>query len=228
MTRKPDAPSRVSSADLAAIAISLIMAAAGAGVVFAGPDALMPVHWGPNGQADGWAGREVVGGMVLAAGLFTLLLGGGMGLAAARTDEPGRRRALRYAQLVVLLTLPLLTLAIGSASLSGLTSIGSAAPMAVMGLLFLLLGAFLGRVGPNPFVGVRTPWAYKSRLAWERSNRLAGRLFFLLGLGGLSTAAFAPQPLGVQLMLGGVVAAAVWSVVESWRVWRTDPDRQPF
>ena len=40
------------------------------------------------------------------------------------------------------------------------------------------------------------------------------------------------------LILGGVfalialivaiLAAAGWSVVESWRVWRTDPDRQPF
>ena len=45
--------------------------------------------------------------------------------------------------------------------------------MAVFGLLFAALGALLGRVGPNPWVGVRTPWAYKSRTAWDRSNRLA-------------------------------------------------------
>ena len=29
-------------------------------------------------------------------------------------------------------------------------------------------------------------------------------------------------------LLAAIVVAAVWSVVESWRVWRTDPDRQPF
>ena len=104
----------------------------------------------------------------------------------------------------------------------------SALPMAGISLLFLLIGAFLGRVGANPFVGVRTPWAFKSKLAWERSNRLAGRLLFLLGLAGLVTAPFAPQPLGIQALIAGVLIAAVWSVVESWRVWRTDPDRQPF
>lgn len=228
MSRSPAPSSGVTAADLAVVAISLIMAAAGAGIVFAGPEALMPVHWGPGGEADGWAGREVVGGAILAFGLLTLLLGGGIGLAAGRSSDPNRRRALRYAQLVVLLTLPVLTLAIGSASLAQLTSIGAAVPMAVMGLIFVLIGAVLGRVGPNPVVGVRTPWTYKSRLAWERSNRLAGRLFFLLGLGGLAAAAFVPQPLGIQLMLAGVVIAALWSVFESWRVWRSDPERQPF
>ena len=99
---------------------------------------------------------------------------------------------------------------------------------ALMSLLFAVLGAFMGRVAPNPIVGVRTPWAYKSRLAWDRSNRLAGRLFFWLGLLGLITAPLAPQPLGFSLLIVGVLIAAGWSVFESWRVWRTDADRQPF
>ena len=51
---------------------------------------------------------------------------------------------------------------------------------------------------------------------------------FLLGLGGLVTAPFAPQPLGLQVLIGGVLIAAAWAVFESWRVWRADPDRQPF
>ena len=30
------------------------------------------------------------------------------------------------------------------------------------------------------------------------------------------------------MFFGAVVVAAFLAVVESWRVWRTDPDRQPF
>ena len=100
--------------------------------------------------------------------------------------------------------------------------------MAGLSLIFLLTGAFLGRVGPNPVVGVRTPWSYKSRLAWDRSNRLAGRLFFLIGLAGLVTAPWAVQPFALIALIVAVTIAAVWSAVESWRVWRSDPDRQPF
>lgn len=214
--------------DAATVGLGLIVGGLGVWTVFAGPTELLPVHWNASGQADDWGTREVVGGVLIGMALLTLLLGGGMSVAARRADDPARARALRYAQLVVVLSIPLISLLIASASLSGTTDIGGALPVALISLVLLLMGAFLGRVGPNPFVGVRTPWAFKSRLAWERSNRLAGRLFFVIGLVGLLTASFAPRPLNLYAILVAIVLAAVWSVLESWRVWRTDPDRQPF
>lgn len=223
------APNKPGAAlNAATVGLSLIVGGLGVWTVFAGPTELLPVHWNASGQADDWGTRELVGGVLIGLALLTLLLGGGMGVASRRADDPARARALRYAQLVVILSLPLISLLAASASLSGTTDIGGAVPVALMSLAFLLIGAFLGRVGPNPFVGVRTPWAYKSRLAWDRSNRLAGRLFFVIGLAGLLTAPFAPRPLNLYALLAAIVLAALWSVVESWRVWRTDPDRQPF
>lgn len=220
--------SSTSAGDMAVILFSFAMAVAGAWIIFAGPATIMPVHWSFSGDADGWGSREHVGAMVLGLGVLTLLIGGGLGLAAHRSADPARRRALRFGQLIVLLALPAVAALTASASLAGVTRIDGAVPMAAMSLLFLVIGAFLGRVGPNPFVGVRTPWAYKSRLAWERSNRLAGRLMFVLGFTGVATAAVAPQPMGIQALLVGLVLAVIWSVIESWRVWRSDPDRQPF
>lgn len=219
---------QASAADMATVLLSVLMGGVGVAVFVAGPTELMPVHWGVDGQANDWGTRELVGGVIAGLGFLNLLIAGGMGLAAGCSHDPARARALRFAQLVILLSLSLVTLFVGSASLSGMTSMNSALPMAGTSVLFLVTGAFLGRVGANPFVGVRTPWAFKSKLAWERSNRLAGRLLFLLGLGGLVTAPVAPQPLGIQALIAGVLIAAVWSVVESWRVWRTDPDRHPF
>ena len=214
--------------DAATVVLSLMVAGLGVWTIFAGPTELMPTHWSASGEADDWGTRELVGGILAGMGALTLALGVGMGMFARRASDPARARALRYAQLVVVLTLPLIALLGASASLSGLTDIGGVAPVALISLVVLLLGAFLGRVGPNPFVGVRTPWAYKSRLAWDRSNRLAGRLFFVIGLAGLLTAPFAPRPLNLYALLAAILLAAGWSIVESWRVWRTDPDRQPF
>lgn len=217
-----------SALDAATLGLGLIVAGLGLWTVFAGPTELLPIHWNAAGEADGWGTRKHVGGLLIGLAVLTLLLGGGMGVVARRADDPARARALRYAQLVVVLSLPLIALLGAAASLSGATSIAGAVPVALISLVLLVTGAFLGRVGPNPFVGVRTPWAYKSRLAWDRSNRLAGRLFFVIGLAGLLTAPFAPRPLGLYALLTAIGIAAVWSVVESWRVWRTDPDRQPF
>ena len=221
-------PKPGSALNLATVVLSLMVGGLGAWTFLAGPTELLPVHWNASGQADDWSTREVVGAVLAGMALLTLLLGGGMALAAGRAENPARRRALGYAQLVVVLSLPLTSLLIASASLSGATDISGALPMALISLVILLIGAFLGRVGPNPVVGVRTPWAFKSRLAWDRSNRLAGRLFFIIGLAGLLTAPFAPRPLGLYALLAAILVAAVWSGFESWRVWRTDPDRQPF
>ncbi|MBX9461285.1 MAG: SdpI family protein [Brevundimonas sp.] len=214
--------------DRATLGASLLIVIAGAAIFLAGPAEVMPYHFGADGQADAWAGREAIGGGIAVLGLLTGLFAGGMGAAARRAGDRARARALRSGQLLILLSFLGITLFAGASSLTGLTSLGAALPMAGLSALFLLIGAVLGRVGPNPVAGVRTPWSYKSRLAWDRSNRLAGRLFFLIGLVGLAAAPVAPQPLGYQVLVGAVLVAALWSVVESWRVWRTDPDRQPF
>lgn len=218
----------LSATDRATIVISLLIVAAGAGIAFAGPLELMPYHFGADGRADAWAGRQAIGSGVAVLGLLTGVLAGGMGVAAARAGDRARARSLRFGQLLILLVFFTLTLFAGVSSVTGLVSLGAAAPMAGLSALFLLIGAVAGRVGPNPIVGVRTPWSLKSRLAWDRSNRLAGRLFFLIGLVGLAAAPVAPQPLGYQILVGAVVGAAFLAVVESWRVWRADPDRQPF
>ena len=50
----------------------------------------------------------------------------------------------------------------------------------------------------------------------------------LLGLAGLIAAPVASQPAGTYGLVGGAILSAVLSIFESWRVWRADPDRQPF
>lgn len=219
---------KLTAADAGVGITGLTIAGVGAWVMTAGPGGLMPVHYGLTGEVDRWGTRLEVGGLIVGLGLLLAVLGVGLGVVAARSADPARQRTLRAAQLVCLVTIGAVAIFAGWASLTGVTSIAGGLPMAGLSLILVMIGAFLGRVGPNPFVGLRTPWTYKSRLAWDRSNRLAGRLLFLLGLFGVAASFLAPQPAGLVVLIAGVLAAVVWSVFESWRVWRADPDRQPF
>ena len=221
-------PRKPSVADVATGIVGLMIVGAGVWVIVAGPTEMLPVHYGLTGEVDRWGTRVEVGGLIAGLGLLLALLGFGLGLAAARSTDPARFRALRAAQVVAFIAILGVVLFAGGASLGGATSIAGGLPMAGLSLILIAVGAFLGRVGPNPFVGLRTPWTYKSRLAWDRSNRLAGRLLFFLGLFGLAASTFAPRPGGLIALFAGLMITVVWSVVESWRVWRTDPDRQPF
>lgn len=204
------------------------IAIGGAWVALAGPQGPLPTHWGLDGRADDYGTRETIGLLLGILAVSTAALAGGMGIVSSREEDPARARALRAGQWVILLALGSAAVLVSAASLMRLESIAGPVPMAAMGLVLIIAGAFVGRIGPNPVAGIRTPWALKSRLAWDRSNRLAGRLICLLGLAAILTSPFAPQPLGLQALIGGLVLAILAAAFESWRVWSQDPERQPF
>ncbi|MEH6665473.1 MAG: SdpI family protein [Brevundimonas sp.] len=218
---------RLTLIDLATAAASLAILACAVWMLLSGPQGPIPMHFGVDGAPDRYGDRTEAGLVIGAMGLMLAAMGWGFAHYARRTDDVARRRGLLAGQIVTLLTIAATT-AFMVMMMTGGTLPSPALQMGGMSLLFLAVGAFLGRVGPNVVVGVRTPWAFKSKLAWEKSNRLAGRLLSLLGLIGIVAAPFAPQPAGMLAMVGAVLIAAVWSAFESWRVWRADPDRQPF
>jgi uncharacterized membrane protein len=221
---------KLSTLDRLAIALFAAQLAAAIGVGLNGPTHLIPSHFDFQGQVDGWTDRTGLAVAIAGMAVIGLLISLGLGLAVARAGDPGRRRGLTAAQAVATFLFPAcaaLLLFMGLGAPAGISD-HSSQLMIGISLLMLGAGAVMGRVGPNPFVGVRTPWAYKSRLAWDRSNRLIGRLWLLGGLIGLAASPFAPQPTGFQALLVWMIGTALLAAVESWRVWRTDPDRQPF
>jgi len=189
------------------------------------------MHFDISGNPDRWGDRTEMAWLLVFLALMLGVIGGGLGLAIRRSDDASRRRSLKIGQFIALITIagitPFISLSMLRTATTGET-VETSWVMAGISVLLVIVGAVLGRVGPNPVVGVRTPWTFKSRLAWDRSNRLAGRLMFWLGLAGLIAAPILPSPLAIPTMIGLILIAAAWSVFESWRVWRTDPDRQPF
>jgi uncharacterized membrane protein len=94
----------------------------------------------------------------------------------------------------------------------------------------LAMGALIGKTGPNPFVGaglLSFVWSFKSRQAWDKSNRLKGRLYFWIGLAGLVAAPIAPPERELPPLILALLGATALTVIEGWRVARTDPDRRP-
>ena len=92
-------------------------------------------------------------------------------------------------------------------------------------LFFVVAGNLLGKTAPNDFVGVRTPWTKRSDYAWEKANRLAGYLTVATGLVTLGALALGDARHARLVMLAGLLAMAVISVIASYFYWRSDPDR---
>lgn len=200
-------------------------------VAVAGPTAPIPMQFGLDGSVNRFGSRYELAGALGFMGVLNFIMMRMMKKQATNLADPVRRDGLMRGRIMSSLIIGGLALfitwsSLGTSALSGAHDLTLS--MIFISLIFLGLGAVLGRVGPNPWMGVRTPWAYKSRLAWDKSNRLAGRLFFWLGAAGLIGAAFVPQPLGFTVLGVGVLIAGVWSAWESWRVWKSDPEAQAF
>lgn len=224
---------RLPLSDVATLVATALLATLAIGVATHGPIGPIPMHFDIHGRPDRWGDRIELAAVLSGLALLSALVGFAMSRAARLSADAARTRGLRLGQWLVAVAISgtgtLMTWAILRVAGEGaLGQSGLAGLMAGMGLLFTGAGAFLGRVPPNLVAGVRTPWAFKSRLAWDRSNRLAGRLMFWIGLASLVASPLAPQPGGLIVQAVMIALALIWSAIDSWRVWRVDPDRQPF
>jgi uncharacterized membrane protein len=184
----------------------------------------IPVHWNWEGKVDRYGGKFE--GLLLlplvTLGLYGLLL-------VLPLFDPGKANyrtfAGTYNAIRLTITLFLSTIyAVGVlASLGYHINMTTVVGLA-MGLLFLVLGNVMGKIRPNWFVGVRTPWTLSSKLSWTKTHRLAGWLFIVMGFVAVAWALLQTQwMLGV--MIGTYAVFGVSLVVYSYLVYRKDTFR---
>jgi uncharacterized membrane protein len=186
----------------------------------------MPVHWGLNGEANRYGGRfEGVWLLpLLALGLYILMR------VAPRAD-PGRANYALFGGAYAVLRFAVLLLLAGIYALALLSATGHGLNMArivpiLIGGLLIALGSVMGKLRPNWFVGIRTPWTLSSARSWGKTHRLGGWLFLGIGLlmvlGGI-----VGLPNLIPITLGALVAALVVLLVYSYLIWRQDQGAVP-
>ena len=195
----------------------------------------IPVHWNASGVADRFADRQealfllwlLPGITVLSAFVFAVL----------PQVEPMRDNLFKSRKAYTAVWVSTMILLTGiHAGMIHLMVIGSGADMqsnefvrwvmAGTGLLFVVLGNFLPKTRQNWFLGIRTPWTLSSEFTWEKTHRLAGRLFMVVGLICL-VSAFALNGIAIVVAVtGAAVGSALISIVYSFLVYRNAPDKR--
>ncbi len=181
-----------------------------AGAIYRHLPATVPVHWNARGQADGFAPRTWGAFLMPAVMAGTYLLLTAVPHISPRGFGVERfARVYRIFQTAILAFLLLTSVLVSWAGTGAQVPIGRAVHLGI-GLLFVVLGNFLGKVTKNFFVGIRTPWTLASDEVWLRTHRLGAKLFVLAGLGlsvcGLLGVGGAWAPLAAAGLAGGVPA----------------------
>src|SRR5262249_32769783 len=101
----------------------------------------------------------------------------------------------------------------------------SAIVVTMTGVLLVVIGNFMGKIRPNWFVGIRTPWTLSSKVSWDRTHRLGGWLFIVGGIAMIASVA-APSSLRIGICASVPFAIVGICFVYSYFLWRADPDKQ--
>ncbi|HEY0104928.1 MAG TPA: SdpI family protein [Rhizomicrobium sp.] len=202
------------------------MLAAGARAWLALPaDAQIVVHWNADGAANGFAPKTLgLFGLPAIAAAMALLFA-----ALPRLDPRGRNliasRGLYGAGWLG--TLGVVAAAQGAtvATALGLPINIHTIMITTISIFLLVIGNFMGKSQPNTFAGIRTRWTLSSDYAWQRANRLGGRLIMLAAVATLAAMPFLPTVYEVMFFLAAILAAALIPGGLSYFYWRDDPER---
>ncbi|NNJ10162.1 DUF1648 domain-containing protein [Chloroflexales bacterium ZM16-3] len=185
-----------------------------------------PLHWNAVGEVDGYGSPLLA---VLLAPLIALAVVVLMPL-LPRLDPRHENYAnfagsYRLIMTVLVLFFALLHVITIGAALGWPISIPRAM-MLGMGVMFALIGNELGRVQPNYFVGIRTPWTLADPEIWRRTHRMGGRM--MAGAGALLVVMglFAPVESTFVLGIGAILVASLGSVVYSYWIWRQQEKKE--
>ena len=141
--------------------------------------ASLPSHFGLDGQADGFSSKlEVVF-------LIPLVMLGLHFFAVVVTSlDPKASHVSPKMKTLIYWLVPfisgLVQLSIYGAAL-GLIGNSTRIGLVMVGIVFLVVGNYLPKTKQNYTVGIRLPWTLDSEENWNKTHRLAGRLWVLGG-----------------------------------------------
>lgn len=177
--------------------------------------AQVPFHWNVHGDADGFVPKTevfptfllmpaVMAGMIV----LTLLL---PWLSPRHFEVDAFHNTYGYMMAVIVALMGYIHVMVLWGSLQPQVPMGRVL-VGGISLFFVLIGAALGRVRRNFWMGVRTPWTLASEEVWDQTHHLAARLFVAGGLFGVLVALVG---LPLYLCLVGIIVAALVPVIYS-------------
>jgi len=183
--------------------------------------ATMPIHWGANGEADGFATK--INAMILTVGIMVLIY---FIIAFVPRIDPRKENYKYFSKTynIVLNAVLLLFFFVNMSTI--LQGLGYNVPMAYIapimaGLVFIIIGNYLQRVRSNYFMGIRTPWTLSNETVWKKTHRLSGKLFFIGGL-LILISAFLPDGYKSVIMWGSIVLCVAIPYLYSYLVYKKE------
>ncbi|MDF1497108.1 MAG: SdpI family protein [Patescibacteria group bacterium] len=179
------------------------------------PD-MIPTHWNVNNQIDGWTpkiyGAWLIPGMAL---IFTILF------PLLRKIDPESKNYDKFAKTWEVFQITIIGFLAYMYAITSYVALNvdksylvGRLVMLGLGVMFIILGNYMGKIRHNYFVGIKTPWTLADPEVWQKTHRLAGWIFVAAGLLVLLMAFFWMQyiwPFFIAIILAIVIIPMFYS-----------------
>lgn len=182
----------------------------------------MATHWSASGEPNGYSSRLVGGWLLpLMMALVWVIL------RAIPHIDPRRANYEKFSGVYEALVILILGFMLVMHVVVLMAATGTAIKMErvmmpAVGAFIAIMGLLIPKAHPNWFVGIRTPWTLTSDLSWERTHRIGGALFVLLGLLMIATTFIVPE-VAIWILVAAAVAIVIFLFAYSYQVWKGDP-----
>jgi len=141
----------------------------------------VPTHWNIYGEVDHY-GSKLMGAFlfpVIMIGVYLLFLF--LPFLDPKKERYGEfKKIYHFFKFYILFFLVSIYFVTGFNSVGYNISVGLWIP-ALVGLLFVIIGNYMGKIKPNWFMGIRTPWTLSSEEVWNKTHRFGGKIFIVSG-----------------------------------------------
>ncbi len=183
------------------------------------PDQI-PSHWNIQGQVDAYT--TPAGHLGMFGGLF---IGIYLLFALIPILEPRQTHlaeSIYFLRLTKNLLLAFFLILFASVTLTALGLVQIDIPQIIswsVGIMFVLLGSYMGRIKSNFFMGIRTPWTLSSDTVWQQTHRLGSILFILAGVSFI-VGSFLSGPFNFIVPISLTLLAALGPTLYSYWLYR--------
>lgn len=160
-------------------------------------------HFGSNGEPDGWSSKAVA-----VVGLPALLTAIHLACFFITFADPKKQRIDPKLFKLILWLCPVISwFGCGSTYAYALnmelntTNIA----MVLLGVLFIVIGNYLPKARQNYTVGIKLPWTLDDEENWNRTHRLAGKLWMVCGFLFVIVSFFGLGTSWIAMMLAAIM-----------------------
>lgn len=198
----------------------IVLSIVGTAIIYNKLPEQIPSHWNIRGEVDDYQSRP----FIYFTAFLPLLIYGLMKLLPKIDPKKESYEKHKKAYEAVIYVLVLFMVGIhwltASYALGYETDIGVVINLGV-GIMFMVIGNYMGQIRHNYFFGIRTPWTLASESVWKKTHKAGGYIFFILGLLFILSA-FINNAWAFYMVIGAVILSTLGLTVYSYLLFRKE------